>query len=572
MNSPNNVGPPLLVLTVAVIGVTSAAGLALGLGMASLLAAMVALFCLIASLLGSLWPDMRRLAWLGPWVVLAAAVPRFLASWHYWAGVAALVVALFLITLLQVAGPRYRIAVVGFSYAVIAGFGLALPTGTSDAAVLWAAVLGLGVAAVLRILLGWADPSRYTRDQLAAPLIGDDFDSVGVIDAWILDRPSTWTTGVLGGAFGYRRAVDTAAHLSRALPPDSRVVVDEHLDALRDEARATAALVTARHPGPVAAPPAAGPSEAHAPISGLLTEAREHLADVRRFALARDQTPWTEVTSVRRRLARARRSVALRPEAGVVSEATAKAVGVCAAAASGLQIVQPAFANTYFNAVVSMLQPNWSATFTRVIYRILGSIVGIVAVVLVAVYLPPAAMYVVAIAGLLVLIWFVTTHPIVSAAGAVAMSVALTSTGRHLDPLETLVHLLIIVAAASMIVLVVSIPSMIRAHRETPEQQIAAAVSGVDQVLAGLDSTGPDGRYRAFVLGSTYCQRLRGAAPGMAEPYRDIARETAALLDALVLIVVVEDLAGVGATARLCAAEIHRRLADLPATPSVPLQ
>ncbi|MEP9395028.1 hypothetical protein ABLE94_22610 [Gordonia sp. VNK1] len=536
-------GPALLVITLIVMVTAGGIGMVSGLGRASVLAAIVGLFCLLPAFVGALRPDLRRMAWLGPCALVSATVPRFLASWHYAAGVAGLVAVLFVISLLPAAGTRFRVAAIGMSFIAIGGYGVALPVGTPDLDVVWAVALGIVVALTIRIIVGIADPSGRTREQIVAPLRPGGIDTVEVIGTWVSDRPSVWTTEVLARSFGYRRVVAMVTHLAHTAPGAANCAVDRRLSVLGLQASAVADIVTARKTTDAVPVDLDLDSDGIAAVpeqmSTLLAQARTHLIAIQNCAFQRDATRVEGFGDLRRTLIGGRLASVLRPSPGVLAEALTKSVGIIVAAATGLQLAQPAFANTYLNAVVSMMQPTWAATVERVAYRLLGCIVAVVLVVATALLLPPPAMYLVALVGLFALTWFISSHPIVSNAGGVAMSVALTTTGRHTEPLDTLAQLAVMLGVASAIVIVVSVPAVIAMRRRTPASEAARAVGALVEALADIEDATPRTRLRAFVGASVASRRLRNEAYGMTSHDRDALLDLAGLIDAVVLLMLV---------------------------------
>lgn len=552
MKPTPNPGPYLLIAALTVMIVAAGGGYLLGLGKTAVLAAMIAVYCLLATFAGALGPDLRRMAWLGPVVVVASSVPRFLGHWHYWAGVAGIAVVLFAVAMFPAAGSRFRMLSLGVSYTAIAGYGMALPDGTPTVRVVWAAMLGLAVALVLRLAIGAADPRAHTREQIAAPLTAPDVDTADIIRSWLLDRPSVWTSQVLAHSLGYRSALETLSREAAGLPDSQRARVGAARERLESAAAAVAAAVVARSGAADGSGADAGavPEEAAgqpvaedalpASITELIDQARDHLAAVRAAATERDETPCDDLADIRRRLLRARWDSTFRPESGVLSEATTKAVGVFAAAGTGLPLSEPVFANTYFNAVVAMLQPTWSSTLQRVVLRLVGCLIAAVLVLLTAIYLPGWVMHLVALGALFTLLWFITTRPLLSTAGGVAVSIAVTADSRHLDPLETLATVTTMLVVASAIVLVISVPAMIRANRVGPDAAITAAVRGLTTELDLLARSGSDAGFRVFVRAAAITQRLRRTALGWAEDDRNRALAVAGLIDALVLSAVLD--------------------------------
>ncbi|WLP90765.1 FUSC family protein [Gordonia sp. NB41Y] len=555
-------GPALFILTLVVMTVSLGIGYSASLGKASVLGAMVGLFCVMATFGGSLGSDLRRLAWLAPLTVFAACVPRALGNWNSFAGVLVLILVIFGLSLFPAVIPKFRLLGLGVGYAAVAGYGIALPAGTSELHIVMAVLLGLAIAVAVRVLAGISDPTKPTRVAVATPLRTSDFTTVDIIRSWMVDRPSTWTTTVLTESLRFRRAVDLlraqAARPTTQTP--EKLGIAAALTAVTADAAAVADLVEAHHPDghPHTKQDSADDSSSRPALTdnptipddprltpasrALVATAEGHLDTIRQAATNRDTTPLPQVKELRSAFLRARVTAAIRPDSPELHQGLAKAVGILAAWGTGLQVAQPFFANTFFNAVVSMLQPTWTETLRRIGYRLLGCAIAIVLVVLAAVWLPEAMMALIAVIGLFALTWFMFSHPIVSNAGGVAMTVALTATTRHLDPLSTLVHVILMLLVAGVIVLLVSLPSVLRSRRTTVQDALSSANDRLLELLSEIETDDePDDstRFGIFVRATEISDQLRGSGAAMAPEQRARVESAADIIDMLTLVTVI---------------------------------
>ncbi|WP_321167118.1 hypothetical protein [Amycolatopsis japonica] len=210
-------GPGLLVVLLVVLGGVSGLGFLLGLGNAAVLAALTALFCLIAAVGGPLWADLRLLAWFAPALILAVGVPRLLGAVSQWAAIGLLVAIVVVAGLVPVLGPRFVTVGLGLGMASLFGYGFQL-TGTASAGqILGAPAIAVGVVILLRVLMGAKDPAKPTRDALADALsTGTSETQVRAARLWLADRPRRWTGG------GPRRPVPVSrGHGVAGDPPET---------------------------------------------------------------------------------------------------------------------------------------------------------------------------------------------------------------------------------------------------------------------------------------------------------------------------------------------------------------
>lgn len=149
-------GLAFMVVSVAVAAAVYALATLAGLGNASILAVVEALFFIIATVGGTAAGDLRMLAWLGPSLVFAGGVPRLLAEWSPWAAIPLVGVIVFISGLLPALGARFRTAGLGLGLTAVFGYGFQIDGEVSATHVLAAPTVAIAFAAALRVLCGAA--------------------------------------------------------------------------------------------------------------------------------------------------------------------------------------------------------------------------------------------------------------------------------------------------------------------------------------------------------------------------------------------------------------------------------
>uniref|UniRef100_UPI001E61D8AE hypothetical protein n=1 Tax=Cellulomonas hominis TaxID=156981 RepID=UPI001E61D8AE len=204
--------PMLIVLMIVVVLPSVLLADAWGAGAAGIIGGLTGMFSLVAFMGGPLRADLRVAAVLGPLLVVAAAVPRLVAEASRPAAIALVVLLTVVAALLPLVGPRFANAGMGLGMTTMFGYGYA-PMGAADhRQVLAAAVAGVVVAVLLRVLMGISDPSRTTRQQVAAVLVADDpgAATATAFGTWLSDGRQRWLAQALEGASRYRLALHAA--------------------------------------------------------------------------------------------------------------------------------------------------------------------------------------------------------------------------------------------------------------------------------------------------------------------------------------------------------------------------
>jgi hypothetical protein len=459
----------LLPLLVIVAVPAFAVGTLVGAGPAAVVGAFVALFGLITSLGGPLWPDLRRLAVLAPVLFGAAVGPRLLAEVSRPAAFALIVVVVTAGALLPLRGPRYTTTALGLGMVTLFAYGIPLLSPASSWQFVLAAAAGVVVALVLRLAFGVADPSKPTRAAVADLLDGDG-DVSGPVSLWHADGRRRWLGTVLQEAGRYRLARRAAEALARRSDAE-----EPALDDLRTRAHEVAERVRAKRS---AAPGAPTPDVGNRPLDAAYAA----LDAIDRAAGARDDDPVPIPPEARQDL----RSVPLTGwlRTAQVRHALRTGLGVLAALLLSVRLrpgdpLLPTLLMTTFG----VLQASWRDTLGKAWPKVVGLAAGSVVVIVVILLVPTAAYAPVAGVALVIGLSTITTRPALGSAAMVCMSVAMNSSLRHLDPVGTLVEYVLLTAGALVIAVVVGfavVPGVRPpALRVRVEEAVAATVTAV---------------------------------------------------------------------------------------------
>ncbi|WP_410626114.1 FUSC family protein [Amycolatopsis sp. cmx-8-4] len=446
----------MLGFVVVVVGATAGIGVAIGLGNTVVLAGLTALFCFIAATGGPLRSDLVLLACYAPLVVAGVAGPRLLGAVSDVAAIALLTVVVFVAALLPALGSRFVTVGLGLGMASVFGYGFQL-TGTASAGqIIGAPALAVGVAIVLRLLLGVGDPGKPTREALADALAGGDQDTAErAVRLWLADRPRKWQTRVLGAGV---RARATAAILDdrrRALGEDQAGALRTLLDAADAELAGLADAVRAKD-----APDDLPAAERPDPGAGLPGETRRLVDElwsgvdaVRDAVLTRDES----VVDIPRAAVRA----ALRHEAeGALSWRSAQlrhavrcAIGMLLALVVARFRPGDPLTVSFLMTTFAVLQPEWRDTLSKAWQRVGGALGGAVVLALVLWLLPPGALLPLALVALLAGFPLMRSRPTVFNGCMVLMSVGMNSATKHLDARTLLVEYVLLMVLAVVIAL-----------------------------------------------------------------------------------------------------------------------
>ncbi len=529
----------MLVVVLAVIGGTAGLGYAVGLGNASVLAALTALFCLIAAVGGPLRADLRLLAKFAPALVVAVGVPRLLGAVSHWAAIALLAVIVFVAGLLPALGSRYVTVGMGLGMASVFGYGFQLTGAASAGQIIGAPALAAGVGVLLRLLMGARDPGKPTRQALADALTDADPAVAGrAATLWLNDRPERWTGRVAGGLLRYHAATAVLEGRRGALPVPATEEVGATLEAARAEADRLAGAVRAKSIVDEVKPVGRRASATALPGStGRLIEVLwTALEQIREAALGRDRSKVDIPAGLRRELLRTSLRGAFCWRSAQLRHAVRGTLGmVLALVVAGLRPGDP-LTVSFLMTVYAIMQPEWQDTLSRAWQRIAGSLGGAVVLALAIWLLPPAALLPLGIAAVLAGFPFLRTKPMIFNGCMVLMSVSVNAGKQHLDPGYLLVEYLLLMLLAAMIGLLFGFAAVPGVPKPALPERFAEAVGTMRELLTGfaalLRGDGPDQRELGLELRAAARARqdLANAEPGSAEP---TGRQRAAVDDAV---------------------------------------
>ncbi|MFD5091753.1 FUSC family protein [Amycolatopsis thailandensis] len=513
-------GPGLLVVLLVVLGGVSGLGFLLGLGNAAVLAALTALFCLMAAVGGPLWADLRLLAWFAPALILAVGVPRLLGAVSQWAAIGLLVVIVVVAGLLPAFGARFVTVGLGLGMASLFGYGFQL-TGTASAGqILGAPALAVGVVLLLRILMGAKDPAKQTREALADALVEGTQEHAAKL--WLADRPRRWTGRVLGGVLRYRAATGLLEIRRKRV---NHREIGQTLAAAAEEAARLAEAV--RNPvatddvEPVRREEPAGLPGATA---RLVTALWDSLETIRTAAAERDESRVDVPKGLRKELRRIELSGAFSWQSPQFRHALRCGLGLALALVVASFRPGDPLTVSFLLGTFAIMQPEWRDSLGKAWQRIGGSLGGAVVLTLVLWLLPQGFLLPIGLVALLGGFSFMQTRPAVFNGCMVLMSVGMNATTRHLDPRYVLVEYLLLMVLAGAIALLFGFAAIPGVPKPGPVERFESAV-GATRVLLGSvgrklrgEDVDPRTLGRDFRAATVAHQGLLAAEPGTKEP------------------------------------------------------
>ncbi|AHH95671.1 hypothetical protein KALB_2302 [Kutzneria albida DSM 43870] len=476
-----------IVLMVVVLGAVAGLGVVLGLGGAAVLAALTAMFCMMAAFGGALWPDLKLLAWFAPAVVAAGAGPRLLAEVSQPAAIVALTAVIFLTSLLPTLGPRYVTAAVGLGMASLFGYAFQFTGQTGNGQVLAAPALAVAVVIVLRVASGLGDPTKPTRtavaDLLAAP---EPHSPETAVRAWRSDGRRHWIGQVLDGTLRYRTSLGLLTDRLQQLDDGHAAELTALLDEARAEAQTLADAVRAKQPQEIAGP-VRGPLPTGLPgQTARVVERMRAGLDAVRAAVTERGSKALAVHATATRFPVELVLSALNPRSGQFRHALRCALGVLVALmVASLRPGDP-LVPTFLMAVFAIIQPEWQASATRAWQRTAGAVLGALLMGLIVLVAPQGAWLVIGVVSMMVGMTFQQSKPIVFNACMVLMLVGMYSTTKHLAPDRLLVEYLAAIALAVAIGLLFGFAVVPGKRRPSAEERISAAAGAVRTSLTRL--------------------------------------------------------------------------------------
>ncbi len=513
----------LLVVVLVVLGGVSGLGFLLGLGNAAVLAALTALFCLIAAVGGPLRADLRVLAWFAPAMVLAVGVPRLVSVVSQGAAIGLLVVIVVIAGLLPALGARFVTVGLGLGMASLFGYGFQL-TGTASAGqILGAPALAVGVVLVLRVVMGAKDPAKPTREAVADALAtGTSETRERAARLWLADRPRRWTAGVLGGTFRYRAAAGMLEIRRKRLDGTE---IDETLDAAKEEATRLAQAVRARQaPEDVEPVRRKEPGGLPGATAKLVTGLWDSLETVRAAATDRDESRVDVPKGLRRELRRIELRGAFSWQSPQFRHALRCGLGVALALVVASFRPGDPLTVSFLLGTFAIMQPEWRDSLGKAWQRIGGSFGGAVVLALVLWLLPQGFLLPVALVALLGGFSVMRTRPLVFNGCMVLMSVGMNATTKHLDPRYVLVEYLLLMVLAGAIALLFGFAAIPGVPKPGPAERFGTAVDATRALLGSVgrklrgEDVDPRTLGREFRTATVAHHGLLAAEPGTKEP------------------------------------------------------
>ena len=437
--------PMLIVLMIIVVLPSVLLADSWGAGAAGIIGGLTGMFSLVAFMGGPLRADLRVVAVMGPLLVFAAAVPRLVAEASRPAAIVLVVLLTFVAGLIPLLGPRFANASMGLGMTTMFGYGYAPVGGADHQQVIAAAVAGVVVALLLRVLMGISDPSKPTREQIAQVLVADDTGSAtaSAVGTWLSDSRERWLARVLEGASRYRLALRTA-ELAHAGGPDDVARLRARAQQLAEELKAK----PARDRPVEVSVPLAPSAVAETPLS----DAARALNAVEQAIQEHDTTTVQLERDRRHQL----RDAVLHPSARLQSIQvrhafrTAFAVLAMLLITSGLERGDPLI-STSLLATFSILQASWSDTATKTRNKVVGVVAGSLTVAVVLLVVPSRYLVIVAAVALCLGLWYIVTRPALGNAFMVIVSVGFNSVTRDLNAVNLLTQYVALTACAVII-------------------------------------------------------------------------------------------------------------------------
>lgn len=431
--------PALIIMLVVILGPALLIGQLVGAGASSIIGGFVALFSLLATMGGALRPDLARLLVLGPIIAFGAVAPRLLVEVSMPAGFALTVLLVFVAGLLPIRGRQYEPVALGLGMGTLLGYAIPIYGRIDARQLVLAAVVGLAMAILLRIVVGLRDPSGATRKAVADQLDDPSSDFAAAFDIWVSDRRPRWLGTILVAAGRYRLALRIARRQSSRDPESSAGPL---IRDVADRARTLANAVRSRTATDLEPMTRPAPLPDPEPTVRSAEEAMwTALSDAEQAAHDRDTSSVALPPGFRTRVGIAAVRSGLRHGSVQVRHAIRTAVAVLLALLVSTVLrpgdpLLPALLVTTF----SIVQVSWRSTLDRVRTRFLGVLAGGLVSILVVFFLPPSYLFPISMIGLAVGMWFITARPAVGTAGILVMSVGLNTQVQHLQPTTVIIE------------------------------------------------------------------------------------------------------------------------------------
>ncbi|RJQ74671.1 FUSC family protein [Pseudonocardiaceae bacterium YIM PH 21723] len=430
-----------------VIAIVAGLGYWLGLGPATILGALLAMFSMIIAFGGALYPDLKLLAKFGPAMILATVGPRLLAEVSQPAAIAVVVLIIFWISLLPAIGPRFITVSIGLGIATLFGYAFRLQGHAEVEQVIAAPVLAVLVVIVMRVLFGLKDPDQPTRAAVAALLVSKDPSVVDWgIRSWRVDRQRRWLGEVLDGALRFRtRRMLLLERLDQLHKLDADPIRDI-IEAAEKEAQALSAAVTAATGAPEASDRPPTPGSLPGATAKLIDELWDALDHVRDALGNQDRSPTNSLLGAE--YAGRRVIDQLSWESAQFRHALRCAFGVLIALIIVANRPGDPLAQSFLIAVFVIAQPDFRTSAQKAWQRSAGTLLGGFALVAVQWLLPTKALLPIGLAAVFLGFSVQLVYPIVFNACMMLMIVSVNVTTRHLAPGPLLIEYMVLILVA----------------------------------------------------------------------------------------------------------------------------
>ncbi|NPC99043.1 hypothetical protein [Nocardioides sp. zg-DK7169] len=494
-------GSPVLILLMAIVVVPAVmVADAFDAGPAGIIGGMVGMFSLVAFMGGPLRADLRTAALMGPLLVFGAVVPRLLSDVSRPAAIALVVVIIFVAGLLPLRGPRFANGGLGLGMTTLYAYAYATRGATDHQQVIAAALAGVAVALLVRVLLGISDPSKPTREKVADVLVTDDpaEATATAFDTWLSDGRQRWLGTALEAASRYRLALRVGTVTTSGADTDGAAdALHARAEDLADQLRAK--HVPPRHLADRSDAPADSPSTSSPASSATGTAtataaapagpASDALDAVARAVRHRDTTRVDLDRGTRHDF----RDAVLHPSARLrsiqVRHAFRTAFGllVMLAITATLEPGDP-LVSTVLLTTFGILQASWRDTLGKARNKILGLVAGSAAVAVILLAVPERYLTAIAAVSLALGLWYIITRPALGAGFMVVVSVGFNAVTRDLDAGELLVQYTALTACAVAGGLILGF-AVVPAFRPAPlRDRVESAAEATAAVLRAASS------------------------------------------------------------------------------------
>ena len=437
---------PIIIVGLIVCGLPAYALATLfGAGSVAMIAMMVSLFTFISITGGSLLADMKTAAAVAPLIFVAATVPRLVSEWNAVAGAVAACACMLVVALLPLHDERLGNARMGSGMAVIFSYAMTLPGEFAPAHFVVAIAVAVAWPVLLRLAVGARDPDKATRESVAGLLDAGEPDLEGVLHAWLLGGRKLWQAKVISAACRSRAGV----HMLRLIGRD-----DGRFDGLAAQYAGAAAQVAdqVRAKVPDSSRQLVLPDAQLEGEAGRMSgQAADGLVEAHEAATAR---PAGATTRPSRESLRAVAGKPLLRERKVqIAHAARTFIGMSVMIALTTALL-PAGSSLKASALLctfAILQSSWHATLAKSKARIVGVSAGMVASIALTAVLPAHAMLPVAMACMLLGMWFMLSNPALAYFFMAVMSIGMAVGTRGVDPGSYIVEYLVVIAAAIIV-------------------------------------------------------------------------------------------------------------------------